>query len=155
MCPHRKICGGKREWKEVVAHEHLSLGPDIFINSLRPWPRNTFSQGGKIRTRSSPCTGHCGSSVNTIRRLSGSAPRRYLIVARLCFPSLTFMLNIGLLSQRARGPLREPAVISVSASPVAVSHPFSERLSRLPWQFTLTTTQKSPQRPQRPRQIDN
>lgn len=31
----------------------------------------------------------------------------------------------------------------------------SEGLSGLPWQFTLTTTQKSPQSPRRPRQIDN
>lgn len=53
------------------------------------------------------------------------------------------MLNIGLVSQQGWGALGEPVVISVSASPVRVSHPFSERLSGLPWQFALTTTQES------------
>lgn len=33
------------------------------------------------------------------------------------------MVNIGLLSQQARGALWEPAVISVSAFPVRVNHP--------------------------------
>lgn len=59
---------------------------------------------------------------------SGSPPRWFCFNCESFFvlESLTFMVNIGLLSQQAWKALGEPAVISVSASPVRVSHPIQK-----------------------------
>lgn len=79
----------------------------------------------------------------------------FFVVRQLYRHSLTFMLNIGLLSQQARGKsLGADCYICISLSSQGEpSH--SRQLSGLPWQFTLTISQKSPQSPRRPCQIDN
>lgn len=102
---------------------------------------------------------HAGQNATSPSSLSGSLLTRiffFLVVVRqLCRYSLTFMLNIGLLSQKAWGKsLGTSCYICISLSSQGEpSH--SRQLSGLPWQFTLTISQKSPQSPWRPCQIDN
>lgn len=102
---------------------------------------------------------HAGQNATSPSFLSGSLLTRFsfffFVVRQLCRYSLAFMLNIGLLSQQARGKsLGAGCCICISLSSQGEpSH--SRQLSGLPWQFTLTISQKSPQSPRRPCQIDN
>lgn len=66
----------------------------------------------------------CKCSITSIQCLPGSPPCWFLIVRRLYFKVWLSWLILNFFSpQQAWGALWEPAVISVSASPVRVSHP--------------------------------
>lgn len=65
-----------------------------------------------------------GSIFTTIQNHPLSPAQWFLILRRLHFKVWLSCLILDFLSQQAWGALREPAVISVSASPVWVNHPF-------------------------------